>query len=137
MQNLNKHSKSSLSWDSLVFKKPDYEDMLNGIMEKSVLDYVTIICFPGPNGLMEWSLFLLCASAAVSSCYAHASVIMPPSRNAIDGEPGTPWSDGKHPPTGWLMPYSSRCTNGTSTCNSGQSAFWFSQGMSFGRRNAC
>ena len=58
MQNLNKHSKSSLSWDSLVFKKDDYEDMLNGIMEKSVLDYVTIICFPGPNGLMEWSLFL-------------------------------------------------------------------------------
>lgn len=62
----------------------------------------------------------------------HASVIMPPSRNAIDGEPGTPWSGGKHPPTGWIMPYGSNCTNGTSACNSGQSAFWFSQGCTVG-----
>ena len=60
----------------------------------------------------------------VNQAESHASVIMPPSRNAIDGEPGTPWSNGKHPPTGWIMPYGSSCTNGTSECNSGQSAFW-------------
>ena len=31
-------------------------------------------------------------------------------------------SGGKHPPTGWLMPYGASCTNGTSECNSGQAA---------------
>ena len=30
--------------------------------------------------------------AVATTAYGHASVIMPPSRNAIDGEPGTPWS---------------------------------------------
>ena len=56
----------------------------------------------------------------LGSVNGHASVIMPPSRNAVDGEPGTPWSNGKHPPTGSIMPYDATCTNGTSMCNSGQ-----------------
>lgn len=63
---------------------------------------------------------------------SHASVIMPPSRNSIDGEAGTPWSNGRHPPTGSIMPYGSPCSNGTSICNSGQSSFWFSQGCTIG-----
>lgn len=42
----------------------------------------------------------------------HASMIMPPARNAIDSE--TPaWSHGKHPPTGFIEPYTCACTNGT------------------------
>merc|ERR1712232_231389 len=68
----------------------------------------------------------------ISRVASHAAVIMPPSRNAIDGEPGTPWSNGKHPPTSSLMPYGSTCTNGTSICNDGQSSFWFSQGCTIG-----
>ena len=68
----------------------------------------------------------------VAMVHGHASVIMPPSRNAIDTEPGTPWSGGKHPATGWLMPYSADCTNGTEKCKSGQAAFWFSQGCTIG-----
>jgi hypothetical protein len=72
-------------------------------------------------------------STLVGSAWGHASVIMPPSRNAVDGaEPGTPWSGGQHPATGWLMPYGADCTNGTDACNSGQSAFWFSQGCTIG-----
>jgi hypothetical protein len=51
----------------------------------------------------------------------------------VDSEPGTPWSGAnKHPPTGSIMPYGSTCTNGTSDCDSGQSAFWFSQGCGVG-----
>ena len=74
----------------------------------------------------------LCAALLADGVRGHASVIMPPSRNAIDSEPGTPWSGGKSPAVGWLMPYSGKCTNGTSPCNSGQSAFWFSQGCTIG-----
>ena len=73
---------------------------------------------------------LVLLTATADTARGHASVIMPPSRNAIDGEPGTPWSGGQHPPTGWLMPYTAYCTNGTDQCNSGQAAFWFSQGVS-------
>ena len=80
-------------------------------------------------------LALAAACTLFAAAAAHASVIMPPSRNAIDSEPGTPWS-GDHktnnPPTGWLMPYGSGCTNGTSECRSGQAAFWFSQGCGIG-----
>jgi hypothetical protein len=73
---------------------------------------------------------VLCTLALVAG---HASVIMPPSRNAVDVEPGTPWSgSNKHPPTGTIMPYGSFCTNGTSDCDNGQSAFWFSQGCGIG-----
>ena len=62
----------------------------------------------------------------------HASLIMPPPRNAIDSELPA-WSHGKHPMTGWIEPYNCRCTNGTeSECNSGQSCFWFSQGCTIG-----
>ena len=75
------------------------------------------------------ALLLACAGVA----HGHASVIMPPTRNAIDGYmPGTPWSGGRHPPTGWIMPYEGTCTNGTSACNSGQSMFWFNNGCTIG-----
>lgn len=61
----------------------------------------------------------------------HGSMIMPPSRNSIDAETQA-WSDGKFPNTGWIEPYNCKCNNGTSTCNSGQSCFWFSQGCGIG-----
>jgi len=64
--------------------------------------------------------------------HGHASLMMPPSRNAIDSELPA-WSHGKHPPTDWIQPYACTCTNGTEAeCNSGQSCFWFSQGCTIG-----
>jgi hypothetical protein len=77
---------------------------------------------------------MMCSAGLLSAVSGHASVIMPPSRNAIDAvEPGTPWSGGKHPPVGSIMPYSSTCTNGTNgVCLNGQSAFWFNQGCTIG-----
>jgi len=80
-------------------------------------------------------LALGAACALFATASSHASVIMPPSRNAVDSEPGTPWSGDHHsnrPETGWMMPYGSACTNGTSECRSGQAAFWFSQGCGIG-----
>ena len=50
---------------------------------------------------------------------------MPPARNSIDSQ-DPKWSDGKHPMTGTIEPYNCRCTNGTESCNNGQSCFWFS-----------
>ena len=62
----------------------------------------------------------------------HASMIMPPTRNAWDSETA-PWSHGKHPFTGFIEPYRCECVNGTEPeCNSGQSCFWFSQGCTVG-----
>eukprot|EP00037_Helgoeca_nana_P032680 m.414933 g.414933 ORF g.414933 m.414933 type:complete len:386 (-) comp29473_c0_seq1:271-1428(-) len=82
---------------------------------------------------VDCGVALVVAMMTVARVAGHASVIMPPSRNAVDGVmPGTPWSGGKHPPIGWIMPYSSWCTNGTSGCNLGQAAFWFSQGCGIG-----
>ena len=75
---------------------------------------------------------LLASLALLPLVAGHASIIMPPSRNAVDGLPGTPWSNARHPLTGWIMPYSGACSNGTTPCNSGQSAFWFSQGCTIG-----
>ena len=71
-------------------------------------------------------------ATTLSFVAGHASMIMPPTRNAIDSTlPG--WSDGKHPETGWIEPYDCACTNGTeAACNSGQSCFWFSQGCTVG-----
>lgn len=80
--------------------------------------------------IFQASVIIFCA--CFDTAAGHASVIMPPSRNAVDGAPGTPWSGGKHPPTGAIMPYGAACTNGTSICNSGQAAFWFSQGCGIG-----
>merc|ERR1719499_1046240 len=62
---------------------------------------------------------------------AHGSMIMPPTRNSIDAEL-PPWSHGKFPHTGWIEPWTCMCTNGSSTCNAGQSCFWLSQGCSIG-----
>jgi len=74
---------------------------------------------------------ILCL-AAVANAIGHASLIMPPSRNAIDSELPA-WSGGKHPNTGWIEPYNCACTNSTEAeCNNGQSCFWFSQGCTIG-----
>jgi len=62
---------------------------------------------------------------------AHASLIIPPTRNSIDVLL-PPWSNGKHPPTGTIEPYECHCTNGSLPCNSGQGCFWFSQGCTIG-----
>ena len=66
----------------------------------------------------------LCALVGVAA--GHSSMIMPPARNSIDAELPQ-YSGGKHPPTGWIDAKRAPCTNGTTTCNSGQSTFWFSQ----------
>jgi len=67
---------------------------------------------------------------------SHGSMIMPPSRNSIDASPGMPWADGQHPETGVIEPYTCACDNGTAPCSSGQSCFWFSQGVSIGCEKA-
>ena len=61
----------------------------------------------------------------------HGSMLMPAPRNAVDSETKA-WSHGQHPPTGSIQPYSCTCSNGTSTCNSGQACFWFQQGCTIG-----
>ena len=71
-------------------------------------------------------------STLVADAAGHGSMIMPPSRNAIDASPGMAWADGKHPATGVIEPYTCQCENGTSVCSSGQGCFWFSQGVSVG-----
>ena len=82
------------------------------------------------SGEVALKMMLLFPSAPL--LLAHASMIMPPSRNAIDAEL-TSWSNGKHPDTGFIEPYSCSCVNGTEAeCNSGQGCFWFSQGCSIG-----
>ena len=43
---------------------------------------------------------------------AHGSMLMPAPRNAIDSTLPA-WSDGKHPMTGLIEPYSCSCTNGS------------------------
>jgi len=79
---------------------------------------------------MLFRLALLLAAAGTAR--GHASMIMPPTRNAIDSELPA-WSKGQHPETGWIEPYNCACTNGTEAeCNSGQSCFWFSQGCTIG-----
>jgi len=70
--------------------------------------------------------------AALATCaHGHGSMIMPPSRGAIDAEL-PPWSNGSNPPTGVIEPYTCNCVNGTEPCLSGQGCFWFSQGCNIG-----
>ena len=47
-------------------------------------------------------------AALTTSAAGHASMIMPPSRNAIDSEL-PPWSHGQHPETGMIEPYAEQC----------------------------
>jgi len=61
----------------------------------------------------------------------HGSMIMPPSRNAIDATLPE-YANGTWPPTGTIEPYVCRCVNGTEPCASGQGCFWFSQGCNIG-----
>lgn len=58
-------------------------------------------------------------------------MIMPAARNSVDADLPA-WSNGSHPETGLIEPYNCGCTNGSSTCNNGQSCFWFSQGCTIG-----
>jgi hypothetical protein len=45
---------------------------------------------------VDCGVALVVAMMTVARVAGHASVIMPPSRNAVDGVmPGTPWSGGK------------------------------------------
>ena len=76
---------------------------------------------------------MLLSSSLVGLVAGHASLIMPPSRNGIDSQL-PPWHNTPNPPaTGWIEPYSCKCTNGTEEyCNSGQGCFWFSQGCTIG-----
>ena len=82
-------------------------------------------------------MYCTCSSAMrllfafVVAVNGHASLIMPPTRNAIDATLPA-WSKGKHPSTGWIEPYDCSCTNGTHDCSNGQSCFWFSQGCTIG-----
>ena len=46
-------------------------------------------------------------AALTASAAGHASMIMPPSRNAIDSEL-PPWSHGQHPETGMIEPYAAQ-----------------------------
>ena len=47
-------------------------------------------------------------AALTAGVAGHASMIMPPSRNAIDSEL-PPWSHGQHPETGMIEPYAVQC----------------------------
>eukprot|EP00035_Acanthoeca_spectabilis_P012425 m.221729 g.221729 ORF g.221729 m.221729 type:complete len:365 (+) comp15617_c0_seq5:15-1109(+) len=72
----------------------------------------------------------------VTAVLGHGFVIFPPARNAIDKDlplfangsfPTTTGKPGCTPDTGACGCW---CTNGTDTCQPGQSCFWFSQGCS-------
>ena len=76
-------------------------------------------------------LLVTIVMSCLAGAGAHASLIMPPSRNSIDSTLPA-WEGGKYPPTGWIEPYTCKCTNGSDVCNSGQSCFWFSQGCTIG-----
>lgn len=86
-----------------------------------------------PFSLRHVALFL----ANLRAVSAHASMIMPPPRNAIDSEL-EPWKSAagqplsRWPKTGWIEPYGCECVNGTSDCAPGQACFWFSQGCTIG-----
>ena len=80
-------------------------------------------------------LHLILLTQLVELVTSHASMIMPPSRNAIDSNlPAWHNSNISNPPeTGTIEPYNCRCTNGTEPfCNAGQACFWFSQGCTIG-----
>ena len=73
----------------------------------------------------------MAAPLLAAACVGHGSMIMPPSRNAMDATL-PPWQHGRTPPTGVIEPYKCACTNGTSGCDVGQACFWFSQGCTIG-----
>ena len=75
--------------------------------------------------------FIMAAPLLAAACVGHGSMIMPPSRNAMDATL-PPWQHGRTPPTGVIEPYKCACTNGTSGCDVGQACFWFSQGCTIG-----
>ena len=61
---------------------------------------------------------LLVLASAVALVAGHASLVMPPPRNAIDSEL-PPWHNTNQPAeTDWIQPYNCKCTNGTELfCN--------------------
>lgn len=75
---------------------------------------------------MKFSLALVAGAAA------HMSLILPPSRNAVDNIL-PPWSGGKFGKNDTDPDkYGCDCYNSTSICNVAQSCFWFSNGCSIG-----
>ena len=83
--------------------------------------------------MLSCKLLVLASTAALVA--GHASLVMPPPRNAIDSELA-PWHNTTKKTvakTDWIQPYDCSCTNGTEPfCNSGQACFWFSQGCTIG-----
>ena len=83
---------------------------------------------------METLLILL-----PTTCYAHGTMLMPPSRNSIDSTlPHDDWGNGTNK-TGQMEPLNVHCINGTEAsaqgskeCRPGQGVFWFSQGCTPG-----
>jgi len=95
---------------------------------------------------------LCVAAVALSQAEAHMSLVLPPSRNAVD-RVLPPWQNGKwwpyepncsDPIPGWnpqipsgCVPngtdgWGCNCANGTEPCDVAQSCFWFSQGCTIG-----
>jgi len=54
--------------------------------------------------MADMKMLFVVALSLLDTAAAHASMIIPPSRNAVDSDPGTPWSNGKHPGTGYAQP---------------------------------
>ena len=79
--------------------------------------------------------YLLTNTCVLFLLILQASMVMPPSRNAIDSTLPQ-WhnvNNSQPPETGSIEPYNCRCTNSSEPyCNSGQGCFWFSQGCTIG-----
>ena len=60
------------------------------------------------NSASARAMRLTLIAALTTGAVGHASMIMPPSRNAIDSEL-PPWSHGQHPETGMIEPYAEQC----------------------------
>ena len=60
------------------------------------------------NSASARAMRLTLIAALTAGVAGHASMIMPPSRNAIDSEL-PPWSHGQHPETGMIEPYAEQC----------------------------
>lgn len=122
--NKSKYPKSTISLLGLASLFARYSPAPHAHPSRSLLAVSAIKMF---------SILLLVAFPCTVT--AHASMIMPPSRNAIDATlPAWHNSNISNPPeTGTIEPYNCRCTNGTEPfCNSGQGCFWFSQGCTIG-----
>ena len=67
------------------------------------------------NSACARAMRLTLIAALTTSAAGHASMIMPPSRNAIDSEL-PPWSHGQHPETGMIEPYAEQFLRNSVSC---------------------